>query len=52
MMNFGPSEARELTYYEYTGLVHEYNERHASDDSFDPLSPPDPDLIEFMKAHE
>ena len=49
MMNIGTSDARELTYWEYTGLIQEYNARHETDESFDPLAPPDPDLIEFMK---
>lgn len=43
MMGFGPNEARHLTYWEYTGLISEYNERHASEDAIDP---PDADFFE------
>ena len=47
-MGFGPSEARELTYWEYTGRITEYNARNETTDNFDPLAPPDPDLIAYM----
>lgn len=44
MMGFGPGDARDLTYWEYTGLLTEYNERHKSDD--DKIEAPDPDFFE------
>lgn len=43
MMNFGPIEARELTYWEYTGLIHEYNARHETEDV---IEPPDADFFD------
>lgn len=43
MMGFGPDEARGLTYWEYTGLLTEYNERHKTDDA---VETPDPDFFD------
>lgn len=43
MMGFGPGEARELTYWEYTGLITEWNARHETDDAIDP---PDADFFD------
>lgn len=45
MMGIGPSDARELTYWEYTAMLTEWNARHDPDGSGDPVEPPSEDFV-------
>jgi len=45
MMGFGPSEAKQLTYWEYTAMLTVYNDRHADPDKVDA-----PDAITFDES--
>lgn len=47
MMGMGLLDAREATYWEYTALVHSYNERHADPDKVDA---PDEETFERSMA--
>ena len=44
-----PSEAKALTYWEYTALRHEWNERHKSEGDLEPVEAP---TEEFVRARQ
>lgn len=44
-----PSEAKRLTYWEFTALRHEWNKRHNSDDA-DGVTPPSVDFVRERQA--
>lgn len=46
-MGFGPTDARNLTYWEYTAMLTVWNERHKADDK-----PEAPDADFFDKQME
>lgn len=51
MMGLGPSEAKRLTYWEFTALRHEWNERHkGEDDKGAPVEPPSVDFVKERQA--
>ena len=51
MMGIGPTEAGELSIYEYTGLLHHWNARHSTDE--DQVAPPDlEDMLEAFAEVE
>jgi hypothetical protein len=45
-----PSEAKRLTYWEFTRMRHEWNERHKSDDDEAGTEPPDEDFVRAAQA--
>ena len=42
MMGFGPSEARDLSYWEYTAMLTTWNQRHADPDA---VQAPDEEVV-------
>jgi hypothetical protein len=44
-----PSEAKRLTYWEFTALRHEWNQRHKADDEGGSVEPP---TVEFVRARQ
>lgn len=46
MMGFGPSDARELTYWEYTAMLEVWNARHNPEQN----DLPDPDFVRAQFA--
>ena len=46
-MGFGPTDARNLTYWEYTAMLTEWNERHKAEGS---VEPPDFEAFQRHKA--
>lgn len=40
-----PSEAKRLTYWEFTALRHEWNERHKSPEDAEAVKPPSVDFV-------
>lgn len=44
MMGFSPLDGKKLTYWEYTALLTEWNERHKTDD--DKVTAPDADFFD------
>lgn len=50
-MGVGPSEAKRLTYWEFTAMRHEWGERHKSpDDQGDPVEPPSEEFVRARQA--
>lgn len=47
MMGFGPTEARQLTYWEFTAMLTVWNERHRDPSAMDESEMPD---FETMKS--
>jgi len=44
MMGIGIEEAKRLTFWEYSAVLHVWNERHATEDS-EPVELPDLDFV-------
>lgn len=44
-----PSEAKRLTYWEFTALRYEWNDRHKAPDEQDGVTPP---TVEFVRARQ
>lgn len=49
MMGIPPAEAKRLTYWEFTALRHEWNQRHKSDEEGGEVEPP---TVEFVRARQ
>ena len=51
MMGIQPAEAKRLTYWEFTALRHEWNDRHKQPDENggDAVEPP---TVEFVRARQ
>lgn len=47
-----PSEAKRLTYWEFTAMRHEWNLRHKrpGDDDGEPIEPPTPEYVKERQA--
>lgn len=52
MMGIPPGEAKRLTYWEFTAMRHEWNERHKTDDdrANDPVAPPSVEQVRAAQA--
>jgi hypothetical protein len=51
MMGIPPDQARRLTYWEFTAMRHEWNERHKIDgDDGEPVEPPSEDFVRQRQA--
>ncbi|MDO9489031.1 MAG: hypothetical protein Q7J32_11700 [Sphingomonadaceae bacterium] len=49
-MGIGPAEAGVLSYWEYSALLHTWNERHAGDGAPEPATPPDDGFVRERQA--
>lgn len=47
-MGVGPAEARGLSIWEYTAMLHEWGEAHSSED--EPAPPPEEDFVRRRHA--
>lgn len=45
-----PSETKRLTYWEFTAMRHQWNERHKRDGDDDPAEPPSEDFVREAQA--
>lgn len=50
MMGVSPSEAGRLTYWQFTALRSEWNDRHEKDDPNTPMEPPDEEFVRQRQA--
>jgi hypothetical protein len=51
MMGIPPSEARQLSWWEYQAILWNWNDRHDTGDNKDPVEPPSDESVLALSHH-